>query len=177
MWAASTATTCSRNDVGAILFSLFHALLEQKHAGCSFIFFFSVVGTNTLVDFRFHFFPFLDVSFIIAHFWFLSFLGGILVFLVLLTITNDDIQSMHGGAQHGLRISAFWLLASGSCSRFASVLWFCIAFRISSALFLFAFHACSFSYGACDYHLAYSHHSTHTMLISLQKNMFFYKVQ
>jgi hypothetical protein len=27
---------------------------------------------------------------------------------------------MHGGAQHGLRISAFWLLASGSCSPFAS---------------------------------------------------------
>lgn len=71
------------------------------------------------------------------------FLGGIFVFLVLLTITNDDFQSMHGGAQYGLRISAFWLLASGSCSRFASVLWFCIAFRISSALFHFAFHACS----------------------------------
>ncbi|KAJ9489644.1 hypothetical protein VN97_g3611 [Penicillium thymicola] len=26
---------------------------------------------------------------------------------------NDDIRSMHGGAQHGLRISAFWLLGFG----------------------------------------------------------------
>jgi hypothetical protein len=46
----------------------FHALLEQKHAGCSsFNFFFFVVGTNTLVDFLFQFLG-LFVSFLIAHF-------------------------------------------------------------------------------------------------------------
>jgi len=43
---------------------------------------------------------------------------------------NDDIRSMHGGAQHGLRISVFWLLASGSCSRSRFVFWFCIASEI-----------------------------------------------
>jgi len=51
------ATTCSRNDnQSEPLFSFFHALLEQKHAGCSsFIRFFSVIGTNTLADFCIHF--------------------------------------------------------------------------------------------------------------------------
>jgi hypothetical protein len=34
-----------------------------------------------------------------------------------LIFMNDDIRSMHGGAQHGLRISAFQLLASGSFSQ------------------------------------------------------------
>jgi hypothetical protein len=34
-----------------------------------------------------------------------------------LIFMNDDIRSMHGGAQHGLRISAFRLLASGSFSQ------------------------------------------------------------
>jgi hypothetical protein len=118
----------------SVLFAFLHALFEQKHAGCSsFISFFLLVPIPLLISALFIFLSALFFSHC-AH-WFCSFWEGCFSFLLLLlTITNDDIRSMHGGAQYGLRISAFWLLASGSCAQFASVLWFCIAFRISSAL-------------------------------------------
>lgn len=54
-------------------------------------------------------------------------------------IMNVDIRSMHGGAQHGLRISAFWLLAFGFVLSVASI-WFCIAsWDLVSGVWLFFF--------------------------------------
>lgn len=74
----------------------------------------------------------------------------LLLLLFFLTIMNDDIWSMHGGAQHGLRISAFWLLASGSCSRSRFVFCFCIASEIS--LFSGVWFFFSFLFFLLTYH-------------------------
>jgi len=57
---------------------------------------------------------------------FIAFFSLLIYFPCFLTIMNVDIRSMHGGAQHGLRISAFWLLAFGFVLSVASI-WFCIA--------------------------------------------------
>lgn len=88
-----------------IFLAAFALVLLEKHA--------LSISSSLLMDTLDYLACFISFLFLLLQ----SVLGGLF-----LTITNDDIRSMHGGAQHGLRISAFWLLASGSCSRSASFL-------------------------------------------------------
>jgi hypothetical protein len=70
-------------------------------------------GLNTLVSVWFLSGFCLLISFFSAF----TFTHGTISGGFFLIFMNDDIRSMHGGAQHGLRISAFQLLASGSFSQ------------------------------------------------------------
>lgn len=109
-------------------------LFSPKASSLDLFFFITFADTLDLISF----------IFTVAFHWrgFCFFIAYCLLFFFL-TIMNDDIRSMHGGAQHGLRISAFWLLASGSCSRSRFVFCFCIASEISlfSGVWFFFFYS------------------------------------